>query len=80
MGIADNKLMRIHVPIKTNPNVEFTSWSTKGTKDIVNMTEGSCWYLDIRKPHMAINKGDNWRTHLVIDVVANNQVRDLFHT
>ena len=49
MGIADDKLMRIHVPIKTNPNVEFTSWSTNGTKDVVNMSEGSCWYLDIKK-------------------------------
>ena len=80
MGIADGKLMRIHVPIKTNPNVEFTSWSTNGTKDVVNMSEGSCWYLDIRKPHMAINKGDDWRTHLVIDVVANEQVRSLLYT
>ena len=79
VGIQDGKLMRIHIPIKTNPNVEFTSWSTTGSKVIVNMEEGHCWYLDIRKPHMAINNGDDWRTHLVIDVVANEQVRSLFN-
>ena len=27
---------------------------------------------------MAINKGDDWRTHLVIDVVANEQVEVYF--
>ena len=79
VGIQDGKLMRIHIPIKTNPNVEFTSWSTTGSKVIVNMEEGHCWYLDIRKPHMAINNGNDWRTHLVIDVVANEQVRSLFN-
>ena len=79
VGIQDGKLMRIHIPIKTNPNVEFTSWSTTGSKVIVNMEEGHCWYLDIRKPHMAINNGNDWRTHLVIDVVANEQVRSLLN-
>ena len=67
------------MPIKTNPNVEFTSWSTTGSKVIVNMEEGHCWYLDIRKLFMAINNGNDWRTHLVIDVVANEQVRSLFN-
>jgi hypothetical protein len=79
LGIADGRLMRIHVPIKTNLNVEFTSWSTSGSKVMTNMVEGSAWYLDIRKPHMAINNGDEWRTHLVIDVVANDKVRKLFN-
>ena len=79
LGIADGRLMRIHIPIKTNPDVEFTSWSTSGTKVMTNMEEGSCWYLDIRKPHMAINNGDEWRTHLVIDVVAKDKVRKLFN-
>lgn len=77
LGIADGRLMRIHIPIVTNPDVEFTSWGTTGSKTIVNMEEGHCWYLDIRKPHKAINGGRDWRTHLVIDVVANEQVRAL---
>ena len=79
IGIADGRLMRIHIPIKTNPDVEFTSWSISGSKVMTNMEEGSCWYLDIRKPHMAINNGEDWRTHLVIDVVANDKVRSLFN-
>jgi hypothetical protein len=79
LGISNGKLMRIHIPIITNPDVEFTSWNTTGSKTIVNMEEGHCWYLDIRKPHRAINGGTDMRTHLVIDVVANEQVRNLFN-
>ena len=41
------------------------------------MKVGECWYLDVRKPHQAINGGDDMRTHLVIDVEANDEVRSL---
>jgi len=77
IGIENGALMRVHVPIKTNPDVEFTSWTTTGSKTVVNMEHGSCWYLDIRKPHMAINNGDTERIHLVIDVEANEKIRTL---
>tara|TARA_B100000029_G_scaffold89450_2_gene79160 strand:+ start:2739 stop:3941 length:1203 start_codon:yes stop_codon:yes gene_type:complete len=80
LGISNGRLMRLHIPIVTNSKVEFTSWGTTGSKTIVNMEEGHCWYLDIRKPHRAINGGNSWRTHLVIDVVANEQVRGLLCT
>lgn len=80
LGISNGRLMRVHIPIVTNSKVEFTSWGITGSKTIVNMEEGHCWYLDIRKPHRAINGGNSWRTHLVIDVVANEQVRGLLCT
>ena len=80
LGISNVRLMRVHIPIVTNSKVEFTSWGITGSKTIVNMEEGHCWYLDIRKPHRAINGGNSWRTHLVIDVVANEQVRGLLCT
>jgi len=79
IGISDKKLMRIHVPIKTNDKVEFTSWNANGEKTVVNMKEGECWYLDIRKPHTAINNGDSERIHLVIDVEANDFIRDMIN-
>ena len=55
LGVADGKIMRLHIPIITNPNMEFTSWDMYGRKHTVNMKEGELWYLDIRKPHTAIN-------------------------
>ena len=38
------------------------------------MPEGTCWYLDTRKPHRAINGGKEDRIHLVIDLEANDNV------
>jgi hypothetical protein len=38
---------------------------------------GECWFIDVRKPHMAVNKGFEDRIHLVIDVEANDEVRGL---
>ena len=38
---------------------------------------GECWYLDVRKPHQAINDGTEMRTHLVVDIEANDEVRAL---
>jgi aspartyl/asparaginyl beta-hydroxylase (cupin superfamily) len=41
------------------------------------MKTGEAWFLDTRKPHRAINGGEEDRIHLVIDVVANESVRSL---
>ena len=67
MGVKIGRLARIHFPIMTNDDVVFTSWNYDGSKTDVNMKENECWYLDIRKPHKAINQGTTERIHLVID-------------
>ena len=76
-GIADGKLMRIHFPIVTNPKVEFTSWRVDGSPKKEHMGFGEAWFLDTRKPHRAINAGDEDRIHLVVDVLASENVRSL---
>jgi hypothetical protein len=68
MGVKVGNLARIHFPIITNDDVIFTSWNYDGSKTEVNMKENECWYLDIRKPHKAINQGITQRIHLVIDL------------
>jgi Aspartyl/Asparaginyl beta-hydroxylase len=70
IGTRDGELMRIHIPIITNPDVVFTSWDTRGVKNEISMVQGEYWYLDIRKPHRAINGGKSERIHLVMDVEA----------
>lgn len=77
LGVTDGKMMRLHIPVITNPNMEFTSWSMHGIRNIVNMKEGELWYLDIRKPHMAVNNGNETRIHLVVDIEANDKCRRL---
>ena len=76
-GVADGKIMRLHFPIITNPDVHFYSWKLDGTMDVVTMEKGQCWYLDTRKPHAAVNNGDTDRIHLVIDVWANDELREM---
>lgn len=74
-GTQDGQLMRIHVPIVTNPNVVFRTWNFDGTMTETHMQEGSLWYLDVRKPHEVKNEGDCDRIHLVVDVPAHDGLR-----
>ena len=76
-GVNDYKLMRFHFPIVTNKDVIFSQWNYKAEKVSCHMQVGECWYLDVRKPHQAINAGNDMRTHLVVDVEANTEVRSL---
>jgi hypothetical protein len=76
-GVNDYKLMRFHFPIVTNEDVIFNQWDWNAQLVEEHMKVGECWYIDVRKPHRAINDGTEMRTHLVIDVEANNEVRAL---
>jgi hypothetical protein len=76
-GVNDYKLMRFHFPIVTNDDVIFNQWDWNAKVVEEHMKVGECWYIDVRKPHRAINGGTDMRTHLVIDVEANDEVRAL---
>ncbi len=76
-GTVDGKMMRFHIPLKTNDKVVFNSWNNQGTNDTVVMQKGGMWFLDTRRPHTAVNNGDDIRIHLVADVFANDAVREL---
>ena len=76
-GTTNGKMVRMHMPLKTNDKVIFTSWDNEGKQDYYNMKKGECWFLDTRRPHTAINGGDDIRIHLVADVWANDDVRNL---
>jgi hypothetical protein len=76
-GIADGKLARIHFPIVTNDKVEFQNWDWNGKGDPINMKVGEAWYLDVRKPHRAVNSGDTQRIHMVVDVESSEELRKL---
>jgi len=76
-GVQDGKLMRFHFPIVTNKDVIFNQWDWDAKLVEEHMKVGECWYIDVRKPHRAINGGTEMRTHLVIDIEANEKVRAL---
>lgn len=76
-GPGIGHVARLHVPIHTNPGVQFLSWDARGRRKQCHLEEGSLWYLDTRKPHAVINTGSGARVHLVIDVVCNKHTQDL---
>jgi hypothetical protein len=64
--------VRLHVPVVTNPNVEFYLAGKR-----VAMEAGECWYLDLSLPHRVQNRGASERVHLVVDCVLNDWLRHL---
>lgn len=72
MGYEDGEA-RIHVPILTNPDVDFRLNGERMT-----MQPGEAWYLNFNLPHSVANNGATERIHLVIDCVVNNWLDELF--
>ena len=65
--------VRIHVPVTTNPEVDFRLNGVRCT-----MAAGSSWYLRLSDPHSVANRGTADRVHLVIDAAVNDWVARLF--
>lgn len=74
-GVADGRVARLHVPLRTNEGVVFHGWGLAGERQRLHMAQGSCCYLDMRKPHTAVNEGALPRIHLVVDGEATAETR-----
>ena len=75
--ITSGKIVRIHVPIRTNENVIFTLYES--TKDKIgqehNLKTGHFYYTDVSKPHAVQNNSSVDRIHLVVDCVSNSSLK-----
>ena len=69
----ENGEARLHIPIFTNPFVEFYL-----NNQLVKMQEGECWYINANLPHRVANLGSTDRIHLVMDCVVNDWLRSVF--
>jgi Aspartyl/Asparaginyl beta-hydroxylase len=77
-GTRPGAVMRLHVPIETNPECRFTAWTHEGERLEAHLPAGALCYLDQRKPHTVVNRhAAEARTHLVIDAFANEALRAL---
>ena len=75
-GLEDGKIIRIHVPIRTNDQVEFCLW--EGKEKLTNYLEvGHYYYVDVRAPHAVTNNSDVDRIHLVVDTYVNSDILGL---
>lgn len=64
--------LRLHIPIITNPGVEFTCDGRT-----VHMNAGECWAFDSFCLHNVRNLGAERRVHLVLDTVGGEKLWDL---
>ena len=65
---ADDNIVRLHIPIKTNKKVTF-----EVNNEERRLPENSLWLLNVRKLHKVENKGKDARIHLVFDVMRNEK-------
>jgi hypothetical protein len=72
MHTIDPSLVRIHVPVVTNPAVVF-----RVAGERIVMGEGEAWYVDVRFRHEVRNEGASDRIHLVIDLLRNDAVDEM---
>ena len=71
----DDGCARLHIPVVTNPEVEFYLNATR-----VTLNEGECWYLRLSDPHSVVNRGETDRVHLVVDAMVADWLTALFFT
>jgi hypothetical protein len=72
---AEEGVARIHIPVVTNPGVEFQL-----NRVPVAMMPGEAWYLRLADPHSVVNRGAETRVHLVIDVQVNAWLEAMLST
>lgn len=75
LGLLKGQIVRLHIPLITNKDTYFEVWECDGSITKMRMEKGHLYYLDIRKPHRAVNNGDKDRIHLVIDIIVNDDFR-----
>ena len=77
--IESKKLIRLHVPIRTNKDVVFTIYDSDedhvGQKH--NLKAGRYYYLDVTKPHSVINNSSVDRYHLILDCYMDSQLKEI---
>jgi hypothetical protein len=72
LGFEDGEI-RLHIPIRTNPGVEFYVCGER-----LRLEEANCYYVNVNLPHRVNNRGASARVHLVIDALVDDWVRALF--
>lgn len=70
-GESLSRAHRIHIPVITNPGVEFGI-----AGHIKHLAAGEAWEVNNRKPHAVRNLGADDRVHLILDYVVPGEMVD----
>jgi len=79
IDIERKKIVRLHIPIRTNKDVVFTIYENE-EDDIgkeLNLMTGRYYYLDVTKSHSVSNNSDIDRYHLVVDCFVNEALNTM---
>lgn len=69
-GASMNNRIRFHVPVITNPAVEFMVNNEK-----IKMAPGDLWCLDTSYVHSVRNGGDATRVHIIVECNINDVIK-----
>jgi hypothetical protein len=69
-GASMNNRIRFHIPVITNPGVEFIVNNEK-----IKMAPGDLWCLDTSYIHSVQNNGDETRVHIIIECNINDLIK-----
>lgn len=70
----EDGVARLHIPVVTNAQVEFFL-----DGQLLKMSEGETWYLNLNLKHRVNNFGTQDRVHLVLDCVVNDWLKDIIN-
>ena len=75
--IESKKIVRIHIPIRTNSEVVFTMYANDEDErgERLYLKVGRFYYLDVTKPHSVSNNSSEDRYHLVVDCYMNEELK-----
>ena len=75
--IENKKIVRIHIPIRTNNEVVFTMYENDEDEngEKLNLKTGHFYYLDVTKPHSVSNNSSIDRYHLIVDCYVNEELK-----
>jgi Aspartyl/Asparaginyl beta-hydroxylase len=76
-GASEGKVVRLHIPLISNEECVSQCWGLDGSRSCLAMTVGSAYYVDARKPHVAVNAGSSPRVHLVVDCIADAEMIEM---
>jgi hypothetical protein len=76
-GASEGKVVCVHIPLISNERCVFHAWGLDGNTSSMVMRPGTAAYLDVRKPHTAVNMGDTPRVHLVASCYANAETVEM---
>lgn len=69
VGLDKGEVASIHIPLETNPSVTIETPAMAVHADV-----GEAFYLDVTRPHRAVNRGETKRLELLVDVFATAEL------